>query len=506
MRPYLVPILVLVACTNETSLEHNTVRAERPTIAVEVVPNKLAFSTLAKDGEETATFQVRNTGDVTVEVGDMAVDGGSFSLIADPSPLDLEPGEEVEVTVRFSPHTHGALDGLVEVRTDVEGSYLLDVALVGQGQAPVFVATPDPVDFGSLPILCGYQDKTLKLKNTGGHDLRIDSVTWSGSGQLEALSLPSAPRKLAPGTHLEASFRFNPAEVASESGTLIVETDDPAGATKEILQLGEAVFPFPEVTESFDVGLRDLDILLAMDRSCSMRTENPVVEVGFRHLIQQIDDVLAGWQIGVVTGISPCFNEGILTSDTPDLEETLIHAMQGEKGPLTEALLELAYDAIYETQTCNTGFLRGDKPLQIIVISDEPEQSAMGWESIVDDITGFVGDPDRIHISGVLDLNRQCGTGADGYIQAADDTGGVTVDLCLADLTAEVMGLLEPSQLGVDFFALADPPVETSISVEVDGAAVSDWSYHAARQGIAFDEAPEAGAEVTVRYRPAGCP
>jgi hypothetical protein len=238
-----------------------------------------------------------------------------------------------------------------------------------------------------------------------------------------------------------------------------------------------------------------------------MSAENEELLSAFEHFIEAIDDVVDDWQIGVVTGQSTCFNYGIITPSTPDYAALFTDALREPPGPLTESLLDLANEALAATATCNAGFLRPDRPLQIIAVSDEPEQSDDGWQTLVDEMDDYLAHPTLLHISGLVDVNGTCGEGADGYIDAANATEGVLVDLCGTDLDTRILDLLEPAQQGVDYFTLSQVAHAESIEVWLDTLPVlTGWSYDAARLAVIFDEAPAPGQVVDVRYRPSGCP
>jgi hypothetical protein len=504
---YAAALLALVGCSSEVHLEHRDVLDHEPVTSMAVHPSGLGFDTLAKgETSELSTVTLTNDGETPWELTEVVIAGPtSFQLHGSSAPMRFEPGISMDFQVGFSALDPGATAAILRFTTDEAGKARVD--LEGAGALPEVAL--DPLDLGTAAVLCGAVEGSSLLANTGQHDLAVNDI-WLDTDdlQLTAVDLPDTPLVLGPGEQAELTARYLPQVTGAAVGWWRVRAPDAEGGpvhSARVSGLGEhALSP---LTEEFEVGRRTIDLLLAVDRSASMDEDNPSIHAAFLNLVDHLQDLNPSFQVGVVTGFSACFNGGIITPDTPDYGPAIIDAMQGPGSDLTETLLALARDALDATADCNAGFLRADTPLQLVVISDEAEQSEEGWEALVDELQGHPERPELLHVSGVVDLIGTCGEGAAGYIEAAEATDGVLVDLCEpATLDDGVLQLLEPSQMGVDLFALAELPAIETLEVSIDGEVTLGWTYDGARQAVRLDPAPAPGQTVSVHYTPSGCP
>jgi hypothetical protein len=165
---------------------------------IEVTPAFLDFWDASSDEVVLRAFTARNLGDATLEVASLALDGGgSFTLIGDPTPFDLEPGAERSVSLAFSPMAPAAVEGQVLVYSSDPARPEVPVDLLGEGRVPWLEITPDPYDVGDALVGCPL-DLYLTLQNTGAEDLYIDAIGHAGEGFALA-DAPALPLTLAPG-------------------------------------------------------------------------------------------------------------------------------------------------------------------------------------------------------------------------------------------------------------------------------------------------------------------
>jgi hypothetical protein len=251
-----------------------------------------------------------------------------------------------------------------------------------------------------------------------------------------------------------------------------------------------------------------------------MDSVSSLVANGFSSFIAELSRYTTDWQIGVVTNDNGCFNNGILDEATSGYESLFTSAVQsggcnsGYPSCKSESLLEISSIALAQTTGvgCNDGFLRTDAFLHIIVVSDEHEQSGTGWSNWLWDYTSYVSDPALLMVSGIVDYNMNCGdsTGASGYVEAIDYTGGELLDVCSTLSPADIATLAAPGPMqGSDIYALSAAPDTTSLEVYVDGVQwATDWHYDSSRQSIIFDVDLVGGEDIEVFYTvdTANCP
>jgi hypothetical protein len=162
----------------------------------------------------------------------------------------------------------------------------------------------------------------------------------------------------------------------------------------------------------------------------------------------------------------------------------------------------------------NRGFLRPDAALDVIVVSDEDDQSKDPVATYVAFLEALKGPGAqalvRLHaVAG--DLPDGCDTSLDWaqagtrYHQATQATGGTFAGICQSNLDAALAEVgAQPYQPRVTF-PLSGRPWQESLSVTVDGVACAEgWTYTDAGSAIVFDRTgpclPAPGVEVVVRY------
>jgi hypothetical protein len=469
-----------------------------PVAALAVDPGFVDFGVLAKGEAAERTVVVRNVGDMWLDVDLVVVGDGSFAV--DGAVPMLAPGEEAAVSVAFSPTEPFAHVGALRAVADIPGGPVATADLTGEGAAPsvdlTVEAPPDAV------VGCDPTSGAVAVRNVGGHDLTIDAVDPIAGAPAMLLTPDPVPLVLAPGASLSWPVSFRPSVVGAVDGVWVIRSNDPELDAAVASVQASGVYGAEQRVDRFTVEERALSVLVAFDRSESMGNDLETLQPAMERLIDEMGTVVPDFRVGVVTGVSSCANEGVLTPDTPELHEAFVRAMLGAGSPLTEALLQLAADAA--EAECNADLWIPGEPVQVVVVSDEPEQSG-DWEAQVDRIVAVVGDPWLVHVSGIVDVDGVCGEGAAGYVEAADETSGVLLDLCAADIADHVLDLLVVHDFGVDTFALSEPPVEASLEVLVDGLP---WTaiYDAAVQSVRLVPAPPAGASVEVRWYAATCP
>lgn len=264
----------------------------------------------------------------------------------------------------------------------------------------------------------------------------------------------------------------------------------------------------PRLVDTFAVEA-DLDVVFAIDKSGSMDDDARRLGASFGDFIDAVGEATGNWQIGVVTTDSGCFDNGILTADTPDYEALFLDAVTRRtwvEPTTTEALLEMVDGALVKTGPtgCNAGFRREDAALHVVTVSDEREQSGRPADYWVERWQAHLADPSRLVVSAVVDAAGRCGGEAGGYVEAVDATGGLLLDLCSSDWPAFAAALGEAAAGDLRTFRLSSVPVPDSIRVEIDGERYDDWRYEDDENAVILDEDDDlVGATVQILYREA---
>lgn len=256
------------------------------------------------------------------------------------------------------------------------------------------------------------------------------------------------------------------------------------------------------------------DILFYSDTSYSMERELVRLAANVDTFIERLEEASDDWRITTVTGPTGCSTSGILSPDDPDFQELFTAGVLEAPGQddvdewgLFNTMMAVINSAPGQ---CNDGFVRGDATLHVIILSDEDDNSP-GWEAggdywrqFIDPIVFYKGEASQVRISAVVGpANGSCATAdpGNGYIEAVEATGGELLNIC--DDWIDEMDLLADASISQDFFALQYPPLDDTLSVEVNGEIrEAGWAYEEDAQGVRFSEdIPGAWDEVSLFYR-----
>jgi hypothetical protein len=301
----------------------------------------------------------------------------------------------------------------------------------------------------------------------------------------------------------------------------------------------------------------NVDILWVVDDSPSMQQEQEEVANRFENFIYTFEETNIDFHIGVVTTdmdednpdrAALIGNPPVLTPEVANYRDLFVQRVQvGVSGSDMEKGLEAAYQAVTEPMISdrNSGFLRSDAVLSVIVVSDENDCSDRGalppnadnidcYERIEDlvPVSEYVAsfrsmrdDPSQVVGSAIVGPRKAdaCDASVPGtrYLSFAENLGGVQGNICDENFS----GIMEELGLAVSgvrsSFQLSYTPVEHTLEVYVAESAADtaedEWNQIAqsAQAGWTFDyetnyltfhgdSIPERGAVVHVRYEIAG--
>ena len=459
---------------------------------VVVWPDSLDFGSLGAIETDTLSFQIRNTGEAILDIDEVELIGDAgFTVLTEVDSVPLEIDESISVDVAFSPLEDSLQEGEILVYTNDPDRPAVPVDLLGWGRVPMLQITPDPHDFGTVNAGCP-DEAILALQNIGAEELVIAALDYTADAGLSLDHALDLPLTLEPGAYEEVSIHLLSTTAGEMKGTLAVDSTDPRGLI-EATQTAAGT----DADSAEDTGVAEVDppvdILFAVDRSCSMDDDAAALADNFGTFVDALETTTGGWQVGVVTLDEGCVNGGVLDADTSDLEDTFLDAvLTGEDEEIVndEALLQLAWRALQRTEEgdCNEGLLRPGAPFHLIVVSDEPERSteiasAWTWDHWVDQLGSFLDSPEQLVISGVVDT-EDCNEGDDGYAEAIAATGGTALSICSDDWADHVSELAEVSVTDAWTLPLSQEPVVESLAVTVDGSLTTAWAYDSASNAV----------------------
>ncbi len=280
------------------------------------------------------------------------------------------------------------------------------------------------------------------------------------------------------------------------------------------------------------VQVPEVDILWVVDNSCSMSEEQSALQANFPIFMDFFLGSGLDYHIGVTsTDTSQANGDLRATAGVKWIDETTANpttvfgsmVVMGTSGSATERGRDPTYQAI-EVKSApggyNEGFIREQASVNVIVISDEEDQSTTSRSEFINWFDTLRIDPDMTSFSSIVTPTAAAYPGpcpggvtvGTEYIAVTQAVGGILWPICNPawDEVLEQLGI-QASGLKREYF-LSDLPVPGTISVWVmeDGTRFEfeeeiDYSYDPTRNSITFLEyVPNALSEVFVEYEPLG--
>ena len=188
--------------------------------------------------------------------------------------------------------------------------------------------------------------------------------------------------------------------------------------------------------------------------------------------------------------------------------------------------------ALQSTRPINTGFLRSDSFLAVVLVSNQEDFSGNGrckgcnnsgrynaptldpvstYVDFLNTATGSTGASARYNVSAMTQSAAPCqgGTNMTRIMELTTLTNGVLGDICQADFGASMAQMSDKIAMLSSQFYLKNTPVVNSISVRVNGMqvvndAVNGWTYSSTANSIMFHGSaiPSEGDSIDVVFDP----
>ncbi len=241
-----------------------------------VSPAQLAWYGVPFGSSEVQQITLQNTGTAALTVSTVRPEqSGAFTVIGE-FPMTIAGGQTVAVDVAYSPLTDEDA-GRAIIESNDPNDPIQQVELIGTSGSPRLEIDPTSYDFGTLNVLC--RDTVWHtLRNVGTADLVVTQLYETGEC-FRVAEAPAVPFTIPPGGSEEVAVEYAPITAASFSGSLWVESNDPAGLKKGTQQgvgtdagVCVEVVPGDEVPLelTFTAEYRVADIAFLLDTTCSM--------------------------------------------------------------------------------------------------------------------------------------------------------------------------------------------------------------------------------------------
>lgn len=428
---------------------------------------------------------------------------------------------------------------------------------------------PDHIDFGLVTLGCYSETKKVSVYNSGTAPLFVTAIEpdqgCSSEFVIDAPPIPPDGIEVTTASPLVIEVKYFAQNLGARECNLIIRSSDLAAPIISVPMTGEGTLDSHQIDVFDQVAGQEVDILFVVDDSGSMCEEQDRLRGNLQEFINHAQTWGNQYQIGVVSTCvqdeQVCHGAGQLKSnwyEAPDWErwvtnQTWAHFTSnvdlGCSGgsDSQEAGLEAAHMALSlplshrSSQPCgsnadcqapdhcipglavcggfNGGFLRQDAALEIVMLSDEEDQSPATPDFYVDffkSIKGFANE-NFLHVHSIVgDKDHGCGASSgntsgttadagDRYVYVSEATGGIVESICnesfaaaLSEIGAVAFGLK------VQFF-LSRSGDPATIIVAVNGViCTGGWVYDPPSNSVIFEEGgpcmPQEGQQITVEY------
>lgn len=263
-------------------------------------------------------------------------------------------------------------------------------------------------------------------------------------------------------------------------------------------------YTLPDDTAVFDQSVKynnKVDIVLMVDNSSSMDTYQNKLAAQAPGMLSALNQFGMDYQIVVVTtDMRPGGNGGIfvgspkiLNRQSTSVENALTNRIkQGTGG----SDLERGLSSIETALSKETGFLRSDALLAIMILSNEDDHSTESAEHYIQFLDALkpkfngVSQAWLLNFIGVPNLQSSCSTALDGiykepglqFIKMAEYSSGLVQAICDTTLADAVTNIKKRIVEVLSEFALGRKPVVESIKVKVNGNEIpqsndNGWEY-----------------------------
>jgi hypothetical protein len=498
MRWFGTIIMCLVACTPPLLRSSPPLPGGGPRATL--TDFQIDFGGVPGGAWSEAQVSLLNMGEAPLQLHSVALEGSpAFSLLDQPSNVTLLAGDERVFDLRFTPADPGAHEATVAFHTSDPQAPMLEVGLLGHQAEPVLALEPFFLDLGTVRTPCTATEQ-VTVSNVGELPLTLNQIGLEGPPSLVLTVAPPLPTALASRSEIVLEVTFAPGADGLVEGRLTVNSDDARG--DQFVDIVAAAEPAQEIEEHFEVVSRDQRMILAWNRAADTKalTDHRLHET-YANLIAALDLEGSGWTLGILQNETGCFSGGVFTAEAD--VTALVAATKDSSENTTTSMLGMVEAAVglIGPGACNEGFDDLSKPLHVVVISHAEDESTSPPQVVQGALEEIVDDPSDLVISGVLAITGACGHMSKRVATLAENTGGVLIDLCMSDWPEQLATLpaLTPPDPAMQLL-LADEPDLGSISVTLDDAPITGWTYAPTPPRVELHQEPPASSVVRVRY------
>ena len=516
------PVLILVASFVFGCSDNLIYKVSDPQPEIVVYPEKVDFGSLISGHEsKSEEIIIVNAGDGDLNILSPVLFDGShrFELHASENNIILEPGGLITLDVTYTPETYENNGSFIRIESDDEDTPLIDVLVVGAGDAPVMTVTPDVFDYGDISIGCDNEER-ITITNDGNMLLVVDSVTQMVTQPqdivMEYGSLPEPPWSIEPGLSLDFLVSYIPEDVGYDESNIRVAGNDPKTPEIELIQFGDGDVEQWYTQTHLQEEIPVLDILWVVDDSGSINRFQTNLSSNIGLFVATFMATGADYHMSVIT-TSNSYASPLITKFDSDPAGTLAtYVMVGISGSGMEKGIQMAERALMSASSVGPGslFFRESATLVVIYVSDEPDHSDNPWASYLPFFDALKPAGQFIPYGVIGDYPSGCTTstygGAQfgaGYWDMIDHYGGDWYSICASDWGVQLQDLANAMSARRAYELEEEDPIQSTITVYVNGQVTEGWEFDTASNSVIFAEGsiPEEGQTIDIEYAVWGC-
>jgi len=192
------------------------------TVTLSASPSSVSFANVNAGMSSSKTVTVTNSGNTSVTISQVSVNGKDFSESGISTPVTLNAGQSAAMSVSFQPTASENISGNITVSSSSGATAVIPVNGIGVQSA--LTMTPATASFGDVTV-GSPSTQMVQLTNSGTGPLTISQVSATGSGfRTSTLSLPIS---LAAGQSTSFNIVFSPTSAGTVSGAVSVVSNAP---------------------------------------------------------------------------------------------------------------------------------------------------------------------------------------------------------------------------------------------------------------------------------------
>jgi subtilisin family serine protease len=183
-------------------------------------------------------FYIWNKGTGVLQLGKLNLSSSEFIIGDYCSNKQITQNRYCWVRVAFQPKSKGIKSAILSIPSNDPDTPTFKVSLRGNGvELPNIVISSTSYNFGNVYIGKTSSTQTFRVSNTGKGDLRMSSISLSGSG-FSIMSNSCSYRTIAPSSSCTIQMRFSPSSTGSKSSNLSIRSN---AGTKTVRLYGTGI-------------------------------------------------------------------------------------------------------------------------------------------------------------------------------------------------------------------------------------------------------------------------